>query len=68
MASRLATTGWQRGVEWVVSKGTDMQDAYALQISSQLAQIVAQLAAIREALEKFVALQDHPSYSQAKRY
>lgn len=45
-----------------------MQDAYALEISSQLAQIVAQLAAIREAIEKFVALQDHPTYSQAKRY
>ncbi|HET7214747.1 MAG TPA: hypothetical protein VFL79_14230 [Terriglobia bacterium] len=45
-----------------------MQDAYALQISSQLAQIVAQLAAIREALEKFVAQQDHANYSQEKRY
>ncbi|HEV2247481.1 MAG TPA: hypothetical protein VGW37_12575 [Terriglobia bacterium] len=45
-----------------------MQDAYALEISSQLAQIVAQLAAIREAIEKFVALPDHPTYSQTKRY
>ncbi len=45
-----------------------MQDAYALEISTQLAQIVAQLAAIREALEKLAAQQDHPTYSQAKRY
>lgn len=45
-----------------------MQDAYALEISNQLAKIVAQLAAIREAIEKFVALQDHPTYSQEKRY
>ena len=45
-----------------------MQDPDASQISSQLAQVVAQLAAIREALEKLVAQNDHPSYSQTKRY
>jgi hypothetical protein len=45
-----------------------MEDKTAVRISDQLGQIVAQLAAIREALEKFVALQEHPAYSQAKRY
>ncbi len=45
-----------------------MQDAYAAQIANRLAEIVAQLAAIREALEKFVALQEHPTYTQQKRY
>lgn len=49
-------------------KEINMQDAEAVQISNQLAQIVAQLAAIREALEKLVSQSDHPTYSQAKRY
>lgn len=45
-----------------------MEDVKAGQISAQLAQIVAQLAAIREALEKLVAQNVHPTYSQTKRY
>jgi hypothetical protein len=45
-----------------------MEDVNPGQISNQLGQIVAQLAAIREALEKLVAQNDHPTYSQAKRY
>jgi predicted component of type VI protein secretion system len=45
-----------------------MEDVNPGQISKQLGQIVAQLAAIREALEKLVAMQDHPAYSQTKRY
>ncbi len=45
-----------------------MNDVNAVQISDQLGQIVAQLAAIRETLEKLVAQQDHPTYSQTKRY
>ena len=45
-----------------------MQDAYAMRSSDQLAEIVAQLATIRLALEKLVAQQDHPTYSQEKRY
>ncbi|HEX5413188.1 MAG TPA: hypothetical protein VFZ27_15150 [Terriglobia bacterium] len=45
-----------------------MQDAYTLQISSQLGLIVAELAAIRLALEKLIAQQDHPTYTQTKRY
>ena len=45
-----------------------MQEEYATEISKQLAQIVAQLAAIRKALEKYVAQQDHPTYTQTKRY
>jgi hypothetical protein len=45
-----------------------MADVDAAQISTQLGQIVAQLAAIREALEKLIAQNDHPSYSQTKRY
>jgi hypothetical protein len=45
-----------------------MQEANALQISNQLGRIVIELAAIREALEKLVAQQDHPTYSQEKRY
>ena len=45
-----------------------MDDVNAVRISDQLGQIVAQLAAIREALDKLVAQQDHPTYSQTKRY
>ena len=45
-----------------------MEDVNPVQISNQLGQIVAQLAAIREALEKLVAQQDHPTYNQTKRY
>jgi hypothetical protein len=45
-----------------------MDDVNPGQISIQLGQIVAQLAAIREALEKLVAQNDHPTYSQSKRY
>jgi hypothetical protein len=45
-----------------------MEDVNAGKISDQLAQIVAQLAAIREALEKLVTQNEHPNYSQAKRY
>jgi len=45
-----------------------MEDKTAVRISDQLGQIVAQLAAIRLAIEKLVAQQDHPAYSQAKRY
>jgi len=45
-----------------------MQEEYAAEISKQLAQIVAQLAAIREALEKLVTQKDHPTYTQTKRY
>jgi hypothetical protein len=45
-----------------------MEDVNPVQITNQLGEIVAQLAAIREALEKLVAQQDHPAYSQAKRY
>ena len=45
-----------------------MEDVNAVQISDQLGQVVAQLAAIREALEKLVAQNDHPTYSQTKRY
>ena len=39
-----------------------------VKISNQLGQIVAQLAAIREALEKLVSQNDHTTYSQTKRY
>ena len=45
-----------------------MEDINPVQISDQLGQIVAQLTAIREALEKIAVLQDHPTYSQTKRY
>lgn len=45
-----------------------MEGVDAGQISNQLSQIVAQLAGIREALEKLIAQNDHPTYSQAKRY
>ena len=45
-----------------------MQEVSALQISTQLGQIVIELAAIREVLEKLVAQQDHPAYTQDKRY
>jgi hypothetical protein len=45
-----------------------MDDVNAVRISDQLGQIVAQLAAIRLAIEKLVAQQDHPTYSQTKRY
>jgi hypothetical protein len=45
-----------------------MDDVNAMRISDQLGQIVAQLAAIRLAIEKLVAQQDHPTYSQEKRY
>ncbi|MGA8182760.1 MAG: hypothetical protein WB819_03850 [Terriglobia bacterium] len=45
-----------------------MEDVNAEQISNQLGQIVAQLAAIREVLEKLVGQNDHPTYSQTKRY
>ena len=45
-----------------------MDDVNAVRISDQLGQIVAQLAASREALDKLVAQQDHPTYSQTKRY
>ena len=45
-----------------------MEDVNPEQISTQLGQIVAQLAAIREVLEKLVSTQDHPTYSQTKRY
>ncbi len=45
-----------------------MNDSYALQISNQLGKIVIELAAIRAALEKLVAQQDHPTYTQEKRY
>ena len=45
-----------------------MEDVNPGQISNQLGQIVAQLAAIREVLEKLVAQQDHTTYSQTKRY
>ena len=45
-----------------------MEDVNPVQISNQLGQIVAQLAAIREALEKLVIQNDHPTYSQTKRY
>jgi hypothetical protein len=45
-----------------------MDDVNAVRISDQLGQIVAQLAAIRLAIEKLVAQQDHPTYSQEKRY
>lgn len=45
-----------------------MQDAYAAQIANHLAEIVAELAAIREVLEKLAAQNDHTSYSQTKRY
>jgi hypothetical protein len=45
-----------------------MEDVNVVQISSRLGQIVTELAAIREVLEKIVAQQDHPAYSQEKRY
>ena len=45
-----------------------MEDVNAIRISDQLGQIVAQLAAIRLAIEKLVAQQDHPTYNQEKRY
>jgi hypothetical protein len=45
-----------------------MDDVNSGQISNQLGQIVAQLAAIREVLEKLAAQNDHPTYSQSKRY
>jgi hypothetical protein len=45
-----------------------MEDVNTMRISDQLGQIVAQLAAIRLALEKLVAQQDHSTYSQEKRY
>ena len=45
-----------------------MDDVNAVRISDQLGQIVAQLAAIREALDKLGAQQDHPTYNQTKRY
>jgi regulator of replication initiation timing len=45
-----------------------MEDVNPVQISKQLGQIVAELSAIREALEKLVAQNDHPTYSQTKRY
>jgi hypothetical protein len=45
-----------------------MEDVNAVQISNQLGQIVAELAAIREVLEKLVVTQDHPTYNQTKRY
>jgi hypothetical protein len=51
---------------WV--KESIMEDVNAEQISNQLGQIVAQLAAIREVLEKLVGQNDHPTYSQTKRY
>jgi len=44
-----------------------MQEANAVQIANQLGQIAAQLAAIREALEKIAAQQSHP-YIQTKQY
>ena len=44
-----------------------MDDLNAVQISSQMAQIVIQLAAIRAVLEKLAGQQDHP-YTQTKRY
>jgi hypothetical protein len=45
-----------------------MEDVKPGEISIQLSQIVAQLAAIREALEKLVAQNDSATYSQSKRY
>ena len=45
-----------------------MEDVYPVLISTQIDQIVTQLTAIREALEKLVAQNDHPTYSQTKRY
>ena len=45
-----------------------MEDVNPVQISNQLGQIVVQLAAIREALEKLVVQNDHTTYSQTKRY
>ena len=45
-----------------------MDDVNPVQIANQLSQIVAQLSAIREALEKLVAQSDNQAYSQAKRY
>lgn len=45
-----------------------MENVNAVQISGQLGEIVTQLAAIREALEKLVAQNDHPTYTQTKRY
>ena len=45
-----------------------MEDVSPDQISNLLGQVVAQLAAIREALEKLVAQNDHPTYTQTKRY
>jgi hypothetical protein len=45
-----------------------MEDVSTMRISDQLGQIIAQLAAIRLAIEKLVAQQDHPAYNQTKRY
>ncbi len=45
-----------------------MEDVNPVQVSNQLGQIVAQLSAIREALEKLVAQSDNAAYSQTKRY
>jgi hypothetical protein len=45
-----------------------MEDVNPGQISNQLGQIVVQLTAIREVLEKLVTTQEHPTYSQTKRY
>jgi uncharacterized protein YkwD len=50
------------------NKEMAMEDVNPVQISNQLGQIVAQLSAIREALEKLVAQSDHPAYNQTKRY
>jgi predicted component of type VI protein secretion system len=50
------------------NKEMAMEDVNPVQISNQLGQIVAQLSAIREALEKLVAQSDNAAYSQTKRY
>jgi hypothetical protein len=50
------------------NKELAMDDVNPVQIANQLSQIVAQLSAIREALEKLVAQSDNAAYSQSKRY
>jgi hypothetical protein len=45
-----------------------MEDVNAVQISNRLGQIVTELAAIRELLEKLAAQQDHTANNMTKRY
>jgi hypothetical protein len=66
--STVSDSGLERAYNSNWYKEIKMEDVNPGQISNQLGQIVAQLAAIREALEKLVAQNDHPTYSQAKRY